>query len=1284
MLFVNKLKVLTLMTCLMLVGQAFGVEKWTDEAVEPPKVSNVYQVSTPGQLAWFAKESIGKGISHKIKLVADLDLKGKLWLPIAAGFDKPGFNGQFDGDGHTISNLYIRGEELLEEYTLIKDVKGKKLNCIDQNIGLFGVNGGGSIKNLNLENINIYATNDQSGCGNEISVGGLVGWKTPIASTIENVVVSGKIYTSGKGQGVGGIVGNAHSSSISNSVSKVNITADGDNAFVGGIVGLVKNNEVKITSCVYAGEDLESNGNGGTLGAVVGKVYNGDKTNANLTDVYYDYDIFGDNAVGLVVSPAQTTGNPSPVSDLNNEEVICKLNKGTLDANGECDKQKPWSVGGQSISWNGSDGFKVTFDADGGTFPENSKTYKMLSKGNTITADEIASPTKVGAAFAGWSLTKGASEHSDLGTATKPTRVYAVWNPIFTITFDANDGSFPDGSTTKKKNVALNDVITVEGIGALPETYCKVSSTLGCDVTMYFTGWSFIPNPSKESEIVDLNNLNIYATENTTLYAVWTEVITYTVTFNANEHGKTKVNFVRVEADGNITQPVDPSADEGYHFDGWFTENGNKFGFDTTAITESIILYAHWTPVDYTITYELEENGTNNPDNRSTYNVETPTFEFAAPTREGYTFVKWYYDENFSSPATQITQGTTTGHKTLYAKWEANVYTITYRVGSVGHGTVLPSEKKHGKAINLKLTNDGFERPGYTQTGWSTTDGGEKVYESGASYTENHDLELFPTWGIATYTITYVCEVCTESNPSKPRTYTINDTKNGNLSIYNPTFASSEYDFVGWYWDKNYTQRTTNIPKGTLGDTTLYGKMLKKYTIEYKLNGGTKANSRTSYTSETATFALGQATGREGYTFAGWYDNPAFAGNPVTEVPLGSTGDKTFYAKWIRDASTISVVAKSQVFEYDGNSHKAECEIAADNPWGYTITATTDDLVTDVQDGEVSASCNVVIMDGDEDITASFEGFIESVPGTISVVAKAVPYGAVTIYTDETGSRAVIDGNYDGMESAIIPENIKVSSVTFERNFPKGKYSTIFLPFSIPQTKVEGGVFHEFAYVDLEKMQVAFRSSLAKSGGIIEANTPYIFEATDNQLTFNLEGEDFVTLEPSAEAVARSVSPEAPYEEDGKWEFRGVYSYKQWQEGDAELGAAYGFAAASNPEAIVGKFKRLGAGAYIKPMRAYLFNTQYVSEKSSGPSLAKRARASMPVTPLELASVPESMDIVIIDDESEETTVIGKLNTTTGEIKVINNWYDMKGRKLNAKPKAKGIYYFNGKRVIVK
>ena len=37
---------------------------------------------------------------------------------------------------------------------------------------------------------------------------------------------------------------------------------------------------------------------------------------------------------------------------------------------------------------------------------------------------------------------------------------------------------------------------------------------------------------------------------------------------------------------------------------------------------------------------------------------------------------------------------------------------------------------------------------------------------------------------------------------------------------------------------------------------------------------------------------------KEGFEFAGWYDNPKFEGNPITSIPADSVGDIIVYAKW--------------------------------------------------------------------------------------------------------------------------------------------------------------------------------------------------------------------------------------------------------------------------------------------------------------------------------------------------------------------------------------------------
>jgi len=70
------------------------------------------------------------------------------------------------------------------------------------------------------------------------------------------------------------------------------------------------------------------------------------------------------------------------------------------------------------------------------------------------------------------------------------------------------------------------------------------------------------------------------------------------------------------------------------------------------------------------------------------------------------------------------------------------------------------------------------------------------------------------------------------------------------------------------------------------------------YTITYVLGGGTNgAGNPGTYTVESANITLAAPT-KTGYTFAGWYENTEFSGAAVTEISAGTTGDKTYYAKW--------------------------------------------------------------------------------------------------------------------------------------------------------------------------------------------------------------------------------------------------------------------------------------------------------------------------------------------------------------------------------------------------
>ena len=78
---------------------------------------------------------------------------------------------------------------------------------------------------------------------------------------------------------------------------------------------------------------------------------------------------------------------------------------------------------------------------------------------------------------------------------------------------------------------------------------------------------------------------------------------------------------------------------------------------------------------------------------------------------------------------------------------------VTYQPGENGDGNAVTDIKFYNDALTLRGAL--FTRTGYTQVGWATVDGGEKVYSFGDVYTKNEALTLYPVWNTNKYTITF-------------------------------------------------------------------------------------------------------------------------------------------------------------------------------------------------------------------------------------------------------------------------------------------------------------------------------------------------------------------------------------------------------------------------------------------------------------------------------------------------------------------------------------------------
>lgn len=278
-------------------------------AVKPSEDNGVYLIAKPCHLAWFRDyvngtivdegETAGTTrLSASAKLTADIDLKnychaaedGKellSWIPI--GNDNYRWEGKMDGQGHTISNLYIK---TAQNY-----------------VGLFGFTDGATIQDLifdnaKVENVNTTGTNTSytgilAGNAYGDSPAHIKGIKTTNNCTVigqndtGGIVGRAKINlencenrSSVKGTGsVGGIAGDSFERNIKRCTNYG--TVENDGSYIGGIIGYAY--ETSIEDCANYGK-ITSTGwfVGGIAGLANSSVQNvfsyGDVTNTNKND----------------------------------------------------------------------------------------------------------------------------------------------------------------------------------------------------------------------------------------------------------------------------------------------------------------------------------------------------------------------------------------------------------------------------------------------------------------------------------------------------------------------------------------------------------------------------------------------------------------------------------------------------------------------------------------------------------------------------------------------------------------------------------------------------------------------------------------------------------------------------------------------------------------------------------------------------------------------------------------------------------------------------------------
>ncbi len=126
---------------------------------------------------------------------------------------------------------------------------------------------------------------------------------------------------------------------------------------------------------------------------------------------------------------------------------------------------------------------------------------------------------------------------------------------------------------------------------------------------------------------------------------------------------------------------------------------------------------------------------------------------------------------------------------------------VTYQPGTNGSGNAVTDIKFYNDALTLRGAL--FTRTGYTQVGWATVDGGEKVYGFDDVYTKNEALTLYPVWNTNKYTITFDTAGGSEIAPI---------TQEYGTHITAPADPTREgYTFIGWDREIPTTMPAENI-----------------------------------------------------------------------------------------------------------------------------------------------------------------------------------------------------------------------------------------------------------------------------------------------------------------------------------------------------------------------------------------------------------------------------------------------------------------------------------------
>lgn len=568
-----------------------------------------------------------------------------------------------------------------------------------------------------------------------------------------------------------------------------------------------------------------------------------------------------------------------------------------------------------------ANGYTVKYDAGGGngTMSDQKFTFDVpqnLSP-NTFTRDGYTF-TDWKRADTGDSYTDGQQVSNLTSTPNGVVTLVAQWTPNqAAINYNANPptGRTPGGQGTANWTGHTGDTPTISQNGWTVDGYT-------------FTGWNTQAGGKGQAYAPGTK----WAANGTlTLYAQWTPGQA-SLSYNGNGATGGKTDPQTGKTDEKINVRDNGFTRDGYTFVTWNTQadcKGNAVQPNSEwTLRGSSTLYACWAGNAQTLTYHGNGATGGNTAAQSGKTGDELTTNANGFTRDGYTFVRWDTAKDGSGTAYGEGKNGVSQYvmkpagNDLYAIWKANPATIQYR-NDWPNTTGSTPDTTGNTGDTVTISQNSFDRPGYTFTGWSTSKRGDPSLQPGDKHTlEPRTTTVWAQWKADPAHLVYNSNIGTVGSETKTVDGVVDQTVK---TITNP-FDRPGYTFSGWNTqadgkgkayatgaDYVLTANDKSTPKNT---SVLYAQWkINGASLKFNPNGGIgHVDDVTGDAFSTVTIpgdAKEPKITRPGYRFVGWSTekNPP-AGSTFLQpgegkVTLPAEGSTTVYAQWEPSLTTL-------------------------------------------------------------------------------------------------------------------------------------------------------------------------------------------------------------------------------------------------------------------------------------------------------------------------------------------------------------------------------------------